>query len=123
MDIDIHAQTLVMLSAVLSLRRVLLAAGRCEEERAKEFCGNYTPIVDKEGKDALKGVVAFEGFVACEALAACHSFCAHTPHASSVLPSVRVHLMSHMAALSQLACCTSHHMFWMIIRGAMSFEV
>ena len=36
-----------------------LAAGKCEQK--DKPCGNYTVITDAEGKNALKGVVAFEG--------------------------------------------------------------
>lgn len=33
---------------------------------AEQLCGNYTTITDRQGRNALKGAIAYEGFAECE---------------------------------------------------------
>ena len=37
--------------------------GKCQEKgMAEQLCGNYTTITDRQGRNALKGAIAFEGY-------------------------------------------------------------
>lgn len=41
----------------------IACAGTCEEENpAKPLCANYTTITDTQGRNALKGAIAYEGY-------------------------------------------------------------
>ena len=41
---------------------------------AEQLCGNYTTITDRQGRNALKGAIAFEGYGECEsAMQSLHS--------------------------------------------------
>lgn len=39
---------------------------------AEQLCANYTPIMDRQGRNALKGAIAFEGYADCESF---HMLC------------------------------------------------
>lgn len=44
------------------VRTAIACTGTCEEEStAKPLCANYTIIRDTQGRNALKGAIAYEG--------------------------------------------------------------
>ena len=44
-------------------RADIVCIGKCQEKgMAEQLCGNYTTITDRQGRNALKGAIAFEGY-------------------------------------------------------------
>ena len=66
---------------------------------AEQVCGNYTTITDIQGRNALKGAIAFEGYAACE--------CVPTQ-----AYRVDVHQKSSVLCLLHVSCHALHAWHW-----------
>ena len=59
--------TRVFFSVLVCLTPDIACTGNCEKKgMAEQLCGNYTIITDRQGRNALKGAIAFEGYGECE---------------------------------------------------------
>ncbi|KAL3136341.1 hypothetical protein ABBQ38_005603 [Trebouxia sp. C0009 RCD-2024] len=61
---SVNTDSIVLVShSAGAVTAVDMLAGKCNDKgMAEQLCANYTPIMDRQGRNALKGAIAFEGY-------------------------------------------------------------